>query len=162
MKEHYEQELQQIQASLSETAQGNAQIVEEYECKLEEYRAAYDRNQEVIEQLSQQLHLAYAAAAPPQPYPEEDEVVNRESEGELALECKNLESNFLQALEERDQQVQALERQNQELLAQLAGKEAEAEELSAHAEEQAGRLEEVAAVLERYTAKMQEMEGRYE
>jgi hypothetical protein len=36
------------------------------------------------------------------------------------------------------------------------------EELHAHVEDQAGRLEEVAGLLERYTAKMQEMEGRYE
>jgi hypothetical protein len=43
--------------------------VEEYESKLEEYRVAYDRNQEVIEQLTQQLQLAYAQLQP-QPYPD--------------------------------------------------------------------------------------------
>jgi hypothetical protein len=75
--------LQQIQASLAETSHGNTLIVEEYESKLEEYRVAYDRNQEVIEQLSQQLQLAYSQQQQQsEPYPpEEDPVITADSEG---------------------------------------------------------------------------------
>jgi DNA repair exonuclease SbcCD ATPase subunit len=132
-------------------------IIEEYECKLEEYKQAYDRNQEIIEQLTLQLQMVPHQENSQDIYPSSDEIMMGESEGELALECKNLENNFLMALDEKDQLIESLELQNAEIKNELVNKDQLLDELSLNNEEQASKLEEVGSILERYTQKIKEM-----
>lgn len=51
-----------------------------------------------------------------------DEVVG-ESEGELAIECKNLENNFLMALDEKDQMIATLQENKEAILNELTTKD---------------------------------------